>query len=645
MQQFSFVEPPPHAIGYILPLPGSISASQGSRMPRTSASRDISRLFGLATAVTAVAALYWAKVVLLPLALAVLLSFLLAPLVRPLERIHVPRLLAIVVVLAGFGSAVGYVGWIFIGQLISLTNHLPDYRTNIEHKITLLHHTPDNSLTRAEKEVDRLSRELGISDAATTRRRYIPRGSSAERPMVVKDVSNSGPSMSTVHSALDPLGFGLLIVVFTFFMLLQREDLRNRVILLTGQDSLSTVTQAMDDAGSRVSRYFALQALVNTCYGTIIFLAMHWIGLPHAVFWGALAGLLRFIPYAGAPVAGLLPTIFSMAVFEGWSHTLAVMAVFFVLEVVTANFVEPRVYGRHTGLSSLAILVAAVFWTLVWGPIGLILSVPLTVCLGVVGSHVSGLEFLEILLGDRPPMRPSTRFYQRLLAEDEHEARRILKAYRQTHSLLDLFDDVIIPALALAERDRHRDALEEPSLRFIHQTTGELIDEFSLPAEDNAAASSSDATNLPDQPTPDAAEVPGQPAHGMILCVPVRDFSDELVAKMLSHLLEQAGHPALYLPVGELPLLPAKVASLQPTMVYLSALPPYAIASARSVYRSLRRNSPEAQIAIGLWEDTDDPSQAAKDIRDGEGSPVLLTLAQSLQYVQDPATMAVANAR
>lgn len=614
-------------------------------MARTSASRDISRLLGLATAVAVIAALYLAKVVLLPLALAVLISFLLAPVVRPLERIHVPRVLAILVVLAGFGSAVSYVGWIFIGQLISLTNHLPDYRTNIEHKITLLHHMPNNGLTRAEKEINRLSGELGISETSSRRRRSLPRGSSPERPLAVKEVRDTGPSISTVHTALSPLGFALLIFVFTFFILLQREDLRNRVILLTGRDSISTVTQAMDDAGSRVSRYFALQALVNTTYGTLIFLAMHWIGLPHAVFWGALAGSLRFIPYAGAPVAALLPTLFSMAVFEGWSHTLAVMAVFFVLEVVTANFIEPRVYGRHTGLSSLAILVAAVFWTLIWGPIGLILSVPLTVCLGVVGSHVTGLEFLEILLGDRPAMRPSTHFYQRLLAEDEHEARRILASYRQAHSLLDLFDDVMIPALALAERDRHRDALEEPTLRFIHQTTAELIDEFSM-TEDRAAHDDA-AEEAPAQPPASLDESAGEPSQGdAILCVPVRDFADELVAKMLTSVLEQAGHHSLYLPIGELPLLPAKVAALKPPLVYLSALPPYAIASARNVYRSLRRNSPQTQIAIGLWEDTDDPAQAGKDIRDGEAAPVLLTLGQALRYVEDPASVTPnANAR
>lgn len=436
----------------------------------------------------------------------------------------------------------------------------------------------------------------------------------------------------------------LLVVVFTFFMLLEREDLRNRFIRLTGGGHLNLMTQAMDEASHRVSRYLFLQLLVNTCYGSIIFASLHFIGLPHALLWGALAGVLRFIPYIGAPVAAFLPTALSLAVFNGWSHTLLIMAIFFCLEVVTANFLEPRVYGKHTGLSSLAILVTAVFWSLIWGPIGLILSVPLTVCLVVVGAHVPSLEFLTVLLGDQPVMRPEAHYYQRLLASDEREAGQVLETYLKDHSLEDLYDSVLVPALSLSEQDRHRNVLDEATVRFLTETTKDLVEELGLRKDDYKPGTDEASPGKAEQKPSDAvvkadpngrADVRPEGIRAALAltvkktaCMPVRDNADEVIAIMLAQLMERAGHSTRAISLGSLDGMLAEVSRTGLDVVCLSALPPYAMSHARRVYRRLRAQEPELKIIIGLWNYGGDTVKAANEISGGEQDRACTTLAQ-----------------
>jgi hypothetical protein len=403
-----------------------------------------------------------------------------------------------------------------------------------------------------------------------------------------------------------------LVAVFTFFMLLKREDLRNRLIQLSGHGRLNLMTQAMDDASRRVSRYLTLQWLVNITFGLIICVVLHLIHLPHALLFGALAGLLRFIPYIGAPIGGLLPTALSIAVFNGWTRTLFILAIFFCMEIVTANLLEPHVYGKHTGLSSLAILVAAIFWALIWGPIGLILSVPLTVCLVVVGAHVPNLQFLTILLGDQPVMPPEAHYYQRLLANDQREASQVLETHLKTSSLENLFDTVLIPALSLADQDRHRNELDDATVTFITQTTKDLVDELSLRHDDSSTA--------------DVAL--GRSAPERIMCLPVRDDADEIVGIMLAQLLERAGYSATAIPIGSVERMLAEVAAADPEVVCLSALPPYAISHARGIYRRLRAQQPKTTIIVGLWNYTEDPVKAAAEISGGEQNLICTTLAQ-----------------
>ena len=584
-------------------------------MIRSNSSRALSQLLAVLVTVVLITVLYLAKTVILPLALAMLLTFVLAPVVTCLERIRLPRGVAIPVVLLAAGAILGSISWTVFVQLVEVTNALPSYTTNIQDKIQSFQQSKTGGFTRAQKELDNLSQQISdLSLGFTSDQGHgaaVQLGS-PNKPVSVREVGGSQGRLDALSGVLGVIVSVILIVVFTFFMLLKREDLRNRLIRLTGHGHLQLMTQAMDDTSRRISRYLSLQSLVNTGYGLIVFIALHFIGLPHALLFGALAGLLRFIPYIGAPIGALLPTALSVAVFNGWTNTLLIMAIFFCLELVTANFLEPHVYGKHTGLSSLAILVAAIFWALIWGPIGLILSVPLTVCLVVLGAHVPSLQFLTVLLGDQPVMQPGAHYYQRLLANDQREASQVLESHLKDTSLEDLYDTVLIPALNLAEQDRHRNALDDSTVDFITQTTKDLVEEFSLREED-----------------PRTLGI-GEVVPKKIACLPVRDDADEIVGVMLAQLLDRAGYTAIAIPIGSVSGMLAEAANAEPEIVCLSALPPYAISHARGIYRRLRMQQPKLQIIIGLWNYSEDPVKAATEISGGEQKLVCTTLAQTI---------------
>ena len=577
----------------------------------------LSRLFVMIAAVLAIAALYLAKVVFLPLAFAVLFAFLLAPLVSRLERIRLPRTLAVVLVIAGFAAFVGCIGWLAGSQLIQTVGDLPMYQANIDKKLALVHQHGDTAFSRAEAEVERLGNrfEQLASSTDESTGAPIPTGTAPQQPVPVREVTPSGHRLFQVGGILDPLITAFLTTVFTFFVLLRREDLRNRLIGLTGRGHVNVTTLAMMDASARISRYFQLQLAVNGTYGAIVVLALYLIGVPHFVLFGALASTLRFIPYIGAPIAGILPSILAFAVFQGWRQGLLVMAVFFCLEVITANYAEPHLYGKQTGLSSLAILVAAAFWTLIWGPVGLVLSVPLTACLVVIGSHVPNFEFLTTMLGNQPPIPPSAQLFQRLLAHDEREAGEVLEAYLEDHALAEVYDDVVIPALTMAERNRHQQDLTEEAEQFIYGTLRELV------------------LDIGDR-EPETEELKLHTPATKILCVPARDEADDIAGIMLAQLLKVAGFDARAVPLEQDSHVGDIAAADQPEIVFLSGLPPFARARSRRVYSAVRSRYPHLRIMIGLWNYRDDPVQAAQQISRGEASEAATTLAQAVTQVQ-----------
>ena len=379
------------------------------------------------------------------------------------------------------------------------------------------------------------------------------------------------------------------------------------------------MTQALDEATRRVQRYLILQSAVNAVFGVIVGVGLYLIGIPDAWLWGLFAAVLRFLPYVGAPAAAAVPILLSLAIFPGWGHTWGTMAFFFFLEVVVANFAEPLLYGNQVGLSTLAILVAAVFWTLIWGFPGLILATPLTVSLVVMGRYVPSLNFLRVLLGDEPEISRSDLYYQRLLASDQNEARQVLEQYLQGNSLEDLHSEVLIPALSLVEQDRHRNELDEPTLSFIMQSTRELIEEL---GDSNGSV------------LHDAEDVVEKVSGGCVVCLPARDEADEVVGLLLSQLLQNDQIECHSVPVGTSSEMMSAITEFDPDVVCISALPPFAIEYARNLYQKVHANFPKLNIVVCLWHFAGDLDKVHRRLRILEGDSVLVTLPEVIQHVK-----------
>jgi len=609
---------------------------------RTSSAKDISRLLTLVAAVVVITALYFARVMLVPLALAVLFTFVLAPLVTVLERIRFPRFLAIFLVVGIAVSGIGVMGWTVGNQLIDVTNQLPSYKTNIKEKIDAIRNPKNRRLDKAADAMKELGKEIADnppvpSEVAPSSLKNPGSGKAAtqQQPKTVpvqifQPVSNP---LESLNSVITPLGSAIIVVVLTIFMLAGREDLRNRLIGLVGHGHLNVMTQALDDAGSRVSRYLVLQLVINACFGVVIGLGLYFIGIPNSMLWGVVAGLLRFLPYVGSPLAAVLPILLSLAIFPTWTGPVATIGLYLIVEILVANFLEPLIYGAHTGISSFAILFAAIFWTLIWGPIGLLLSTPLTVCLVVLGRHVPALQFLNIMLGDQPVLSPEAHYYQRLLASDQAEAKDVLENYLKTNSLEDLYDSVLIPALALAEQDRHHDDLEEITEQFICKSTKELLEELGEkskePAEAEMQKAQSDLTELS---APKIRVAPPSLATNVV-CMPARDEADEIVGIMLSQLLERAGYQGQAIPIGTTAEMLAQVNEAAPDIVCISALPPFALLHARDLYKRVHSNVPNAKIIVGLWKFSGDPIKAAARFNIVGDDKLAITLAQAVLQV------------
>jgi hypothetical protein len=394
---------------------------------------------------------------------------------------------------------------------------------------------------------------------------------------------------------LRPLAIFGMVLIFSLYLLIEHNDLRNRLFRLVGLQQINLMTQALNDAAQRVSRYLMLQLLVNACFGALFGTGLYLIGLPYAALWGVVAAILRWVPYIGSLVAAALPLMLSLAVFNGWAPPLMVFGLFAILEVVTGNFVEPWLYGIHTGVSSLALLLATVFWAALWGPAGLILSTPLTVCVLVLGRYVPQFKFLHVLLGDEAPLEAEALIYQRLLDMDEQEARSVADRYLKEHSLTQLYDLVLIPALTMAEHDRHKGALDTVREEFLFLSMKEMLAELPDDSLRLAPPNAEAAVEAVTEPKPE------WPA-GRVICIPANDEADEISASMLSQLLEIGGCAALSFPVD--PDMLHLMQVLQPSaedVICISSLPPFAFSHAKNLSRQLRARFPLTRIVVGVW--------------------------------------------
>lgn len=579
-----------------------------------------------------IATLYFGRPIFIPVALALVLSFLLTPLVTWLQKIHLGRVPAVLVVLLlCFSLAVG-VGWSVARQLLEITSHMEDYRENIEENIRSLHSRKDAPLIQATATVQKLNKELGAAPAAAAKAAQNKDG--APHPAKPIPVQVTAPPTNLIQDLrtllgplAEPLETAVLVIVFMAFMLIHREDLRNRLIRLGGQGQLTVVTQALEDASDRLSHYLFLQFLVNASYGSLFGLGLYFIGIPHALLWGALAALLRFVPYVGTWIATAFPMVMAIAVFPGWKQSLLAFALFAVLDLTTANIVEPWLYGSHIGVSPLAILVAAIFWATLWGPVGLILSTPLTLCLILVGRYVPQMSFLEVLFGDAPVLRPEELYYQRMLAMDPDEARNVAESYLEKNSLRSLYESVVIPALRLAEEDRHIDVLGDRSAEFIFQCTRELIDDLGdrIPQQDFQPATSQNGSSQQIAPFPDAA----------VVCLPARDDADELVAMMLAQLLRQAGNKQVqYIAIGTVEDMLKQVEQIGCQIACVSALPPFAVGQARTLCKRLRARLHDVAIVVGLWGFSGGVSRAEQRVGPTTADAVCTNLTEAMLQIR-----------
>ena len=440
-------------------------------------------LINLAVAGLIVTGLYFAREILVPVALAVFFSFVLAPFVIRLQSWRVPRRLAVLVaVFVGF-SIIFSLGGLMVSQANRLAEELPGYQQTLRDKIQNLRGVAasgSGTLERASKVLRELDSELHNP----ARGQVIDglRRQPQDRPIPVEIRQPDPGTLTTLVAIIQPLIQPLtttgIVIIFVIFILMQRQDLRNRFIRLAGSQDMQRTTAALDDAGQRLSRLFLNQIIVNASFGLLIGIGLQLIGVPSVPLWGLIAMILRFVPYVGTPISAVFPLILAAAVGSGWEMLLMTAALFATLQVISAQVVEPQVYGRSSGLSPVAIVLSASFWTWLWGPIGLVLATPLTVCLVVVGRHVDRLQFLDVLLGNEPALTPPQLVYQRMLAGDPIEASQQAQTFLSDASLEDYYDTIMLDGLRLAEADARLGRLDRERMDRVLATVHEVVDDL-----------------------------------------------------------------------------------------------------------------------------------------------------------------------
>lgn len=608
------------------------------------------------TVFATVAALYFAQAVLVPLAVAILLAFLLAPVVTWLERWRLGRIVAVVLAVGTALAVLGTIGWVVEQQFVEVAEKLPDYRENIQNKLRRLQGAAGGSFSKAAKGVEDTLKSMagtGVGTGPSTAPSAIANLTTAaqaadshpgeptlpqvspQNPLPVREYSEPASTPQIVGRylgrLLSPLATGGLIVVFLIFMLLNRRDLRDRMIRLIGHGRLNLTTQALDDAATRISRYLLMQSVINATYGICVGIGLWIIGLtsaegrfPNVLLWGLLAAVLRFVPYLGPIIAAVVPVVLSLAIFNSAGVFAATLGMYVAIELVINNVLEPWLFGSSTGLSVMAILVSAVFWTWLWGPVGLLLATPLTVIVVVLGKYVPQLRFLDVILGDEQVLEPSVRVYQRLLSLDQEEAGELLHDYRKEKGLECVYDQVMIPALAMAEKDRHTGQVDTERETFMRQAMRDLIEELGDAQRTENAAAATTASLAAVEEKPDSAtsvvtpsispsippSISRQPTV-IVLCLPAHDEADEIVGLMLAQLLELKGQRAIAASrvslAGELLEL---VEEHEAGAVCISALPPAALAHSRYLCKRLHVSFPELPTLVGLWTSKADPKKS-----------------------------------
>ena len=573
-------------------------------------------------AAVVVSGIYFGRPVLMPLALAVLMSFALAPLVGLLKRWHlgnvVPVLISVLLAIVVLTSLGGFMG----AQLAKLAAELPGYQTNLSHKIESVvgGAVNNNTIMRLNRTIENLAEQITggrkAEEAATANDPVKP------VPVIIRRTSVAPWSMAqtVLGPLLAPLGLIVLVLVFVGFILLQKDDLRDRIVRLAGSGDMQRTTIALDEAAARLSRYLLLQTCTNLCFGLVIGVGLWLIGIPNAGLWGLMTGLMRFVPYVGVPLAFLFPFALALAVDPGWSMMVQTMLLYLVVDAVTGQAIEPFLYGRSMGLSAVAVVVAAVFWTWLWGPVGLLLSTPLTMCFVVFSRHVESLKFLDVMLGDRPALRAEESLYLRMLANDPDEAADEAESFLKQNSLGAYYDEVAARALMLAQTDVDRGVLDHVRQERIHDAIKGLIVNLSHRKDDQAGSDLSHAWRNPDL----------EP----VLCVAGRGPLDEAAALLLVDMLGKYGIGARVVSSDETSATNIReLAGEGVQLTCVSYLEPGTFKNARYQVRRLRKHMPGVPIIAIFWGLAGDDSRYLDGIEATESDIVTTGLTETVQHI------------
>ncbi|RST31287.1 AI-2E family transporter [Sphingomonas ginkgonis] len=562
--------------------------SPGAAQVRPASAPELKTLAAVAVCTLVIAALYFGQEVLIPITLAVMLSFVLSPVVNFLQRLRLWRAPAVIVTVLAALGVLGLIGTLIGSQAASLTVNAPQYAQTIEAKVQGVQGFAVARLASITKQLGSGKPAPGAAPTPATGTGLDVQRSSASgarKPVPVQVVSD-GASPFTIAKVvlapiLGPLETTIIVLIVAIFVLMQKEDLRDRCIRVFGSTDLHRTTRAMDDAGQRLSKYFLSQLAVNTSFGIVIGLGLWAIGIPSPAMWGIMAGLLRFVPYIGSFLAAVAPAALGAAVDPGWIMAIEVIALFVVVEPLTGYVVEPMLYGHSTGLSPASVIVSAIFWSWLWGPVGLIMSTPLTLCLVVMGRHVKSLEFFDVLLGDRPALTPVESFYQRILANNPDEALAQAETLLTDRSLTDYYDGVVLEGLKLAVEDQARGTIDQDGA--VRMTRSML----SVIADLRPSASATE---------PIASSVNA-------ICVAGHGSFDDVVTAMLAQLLRQKGVEARRVPNASVSR--ETIATLDVTGIDVIAVSYLEVigspAQLRYLVRRLRERAPAARIIVGLW--------------------------------------------
>jgi predicted PurR-regulated permease PerM len=580
-------------------------------------SRTLKPWVTFAGCVLVIAVLYWAQDVLVPIALAILFTFVLTPPVSWLERWigRVPAVLAVVVLVF---TILGLAGWGLARQLDGLAEDLPRYRVNILSKIADVRGAgKGGSVEKLQETIEEIKTDIGQSET--------PRGSASRPVVVTSQTAADSSSFAWLGPILGPLGTAAVVVGLLIFMLLERRDLRDRLIGLFGHGRLTMTTKAFDEAGTRVSKQLLMQSLVNGLYGVAAGVGLYLLGVPYALVWASLGAALRFIPYVGPVLGAGAPILVSLAALEGWSGPLSVMGLFVVLELFTNLVLETVLYAGAAGVSQVALLVSLAFWTWLWGPLGLLMGTPLTVCLVVLGKHVPGLELVGMLMADTPALAPEYGYYQRLLARDQSEAADLIERHIKSQSPRSVYDALLLPALNYAERDRleQRLSLEEESA--VIDATRELLSE--------TAAAIRGIDPAPPAPA-EVADTPGPREPLRVLGCAINGAADELALMMLASLVDDL---SIVVETTSARMQASELVSLVQaqgvSIVCLADLPPSPPSKTRYLVKRLHAALPDVRILVGRWGPPALGDDSTQPLRDAGATLVATTLAETRTYL------------